>query len=671
MRNAKPYRARPGRASSLSARLRGDERGAIAIYVAVMLPFLVGLAILVVDGGRLQNLDTSLQNNVDALALAAAAELDRRPDSHVRACRAMAQLVQNSAIFATGDGRLQVACTAQGEPAPQSDAEWRWLRTIPPDHCSITAPSADPDCGFEVSDDPGSTFYIAVTSRRSAANFSLLFPVAFIGGSSPGALTRTAVAGMSRVSCQPTPIMLCNPWEGEGAVTVPALRARIGRLATAREYGGGAAAIGPGEFGLVNPAEIFESCKDGDSPEPIVQTLTWQLAGRNLTSCQVRNGVCPKTGVVATLDNAVNSRFDIYDGAIGSYLASDPSALVPAARTIWSSRDANFDYCRKSSLKREVDGTTGEDTTPIWYSRATNWDRAAYFQANNYFALNPSLSSNASLITLPDGRTKTLGTLTRYETYLWETSRPGSAGQTRPYVKPADRTCYSQRVTGGLGILNTIGLAGRVARRELYASIVNCQETQAAIAAGAPYSFRGASTDLPLPTAAVVKFFITEPINRVFDRTIGSNNVPTSGPNAWPTTGCIVDPLFINQRYFSTSDAGALVADRTYFLNTALGRSLEATIPAGTTATAAALVAGFNAAALTAGVGDLPVPYAFCEKNGNVYVASSDDLTGLGSTFRIGVSVAGANKQIIMELADVYAADNGGDVTRDIVRLYR
>lgn len=671
MQDVQPHRGRSKRGPGLIGRLRDDEAGVIAIYVALMLPFLVGLAILVVDGGRLQNLDTSLQNNVDALALAAASELDRRPDSHVRACRAMAQLVENSALFATGDGQLRVSCTAQGEPAPESDAEWRWLRTIPPDHCSIASPSADPTCGFEVSNDPGSTFFIAVTSRRSAANFSLLFPATFIGGSNSGALIRTAVAGMSRVACLPTPIMICNPWEAAGTDTVPELRARIGSLTTAREYGGGAAAIGPGEFGLVNPAEIFDSCKDADNAEPIVQTLTWQLAGRNLTSCEVRNGVCPKTGVVATLDNAVNSRFDMYDGAIGSYLSSDPAALVPAARTIWSSRDANFDYCRKSSLQRTVDSTTGEDTTPIWYPRTTNWDRAAYFQANNYFALNPSLSSASSSITLPDGRTKTVGTLTRYETYLWETSRPGGAGQTRPYVKPADRTCYSQRVTGGLGILNSLGLAARVARRDVYASVVNCLETQAAIAAGAPYSFRGASTDLPLPTVAIVKFFITEPINRVFDRTIGSNNVPSSGPNAWPTTGCTVNPLFINRRFFSTSDPGALVADRTYFLSTVLGRSLEATIPAGSTATAAALVAGFNAAALTAGVGDLPVPYAFCEKNGNVYVASSDDLTGLGSTFRIGVSVAGANKQIFMELADVYAADNGAGVTRDIVRLYR
>ena len=30
-----------------------NEAGAIAIYVALMLPFLVGLALLVVDGGRL------------------------------------------------------------------------------------------------------------------------------------------------------------------------------------------------------------------------------------------------------------------------------------------------------------------------------------------------------------------------------------------------------------------------------------------------------------------------------------------------------------------------------------------------------------------------------------------------------------------------------------------
>ena len=77
-----------------------NEAGAIAIYVALMLPFLVGLALLVVDGGRLFNLDTSLQNNVDALALAGAAELDKRPDSRTRAAAAMqAFITSNKQIF--------------------------------------------------------------------------------------------------------------------------------------------------------------------------------------------------------------------------------------------------------------------------------------------------------------------------------------------------------------------------------------------------------------------------------------------------------------------------------------------------------------------------------------------------------------------------------------------
>ena len=53
-----------------------DQRGIAMIFVAIMLPVLIGFALLAVDISRANGLHNDLQKAVDALALAAAAELD-------------------------------------------------------------------------------------------------------------------------------------------------------------------------------------------------------------------------------------------------------------------------------------------------------------------------------------------------------------------------------------------------------------------------------------------------------------------------------------------------------------------------------------------------------------------------------------------------------------------
>ena len=78
------HRDRPG-----LFRFARDRRGIVLLYVAVMLPVLIGLASLAVDAARLFILQGSLQRAADALALAGAAELDGRSDAFLRAATAM------------------------------------------------------------------------------------------------------------------------------------------------------------------------------------------------------------------------------------------------------------------------------------------------------------------------------------------------------------------------------------------------------------------------------------------------------------------------------------------------------------------------------------------------------------------------------------------------------
>lgn len=641
-----------------------DERGSILIIVTLLLPVLVGLAILVVDAGRLFNLDTELQNNVDALALAGAAELDRRPDAHIRACQAMKNLLRNRQRFADGDGWLDVKCQTNGEPASDSDVEWKWLKSLPPDDCSLAAAGTG-RCFFEFSSDPATTFYIHVKSRRSAADFTMLFPASFINAAAPASLSRSAVSGMSQAVCRPTPLMICNPWETAGIDTVPELRTKIGTITDAREYGAGGPTIGSGQFGLLNPAGVVSSCGEAnDSTNSIVEELKWELAGASQASCKTRNGLCPKTGVVATLDNAVNTRFDIYSGPFQNLVKSNPNSFYPAARTIWHSLDMSKLGCDTLTHKETTDPTTWVD---LWYPRSNGWDRAAYFKANGYDKLDASLGLNTTMITLPDGRQKTLGTLTRYETYLWEVSRG--------YTKPVANTCFAHEVSSGQTLLNGLGLEGRKARRDIFAPIVNCGEVKAAIDQGVPYSFNGNSTQVPLPYVAIARFFITEPVNRTYS-TDGAPSRGTTGQYAWPATCPTYNTSSWAAFALPLGSAIPIEAGRTYFLRrpTTGTEYFETTIATETASpTIATVASGFaDAAALLGKSGN----YVFCGVNtthtpNTLFIATNEATNESNKQMYLYVNNIDFQKRIWLELEDVFASDNGGDVTRDIVKLYR
>jgi Flp pilus assembly protein TadG len=66
-----------------------DTDGVILPYVTIMLVVIIGVSVLALDGARFMYLQTQLQNGADALAQAAAAELDRTPTAITRALNAI------------------------------------------------------------------------------------------------------------------------------------------------------------------------------------------------------------------------------------------------------------------------------------------------------------------------------------------------------------------------------------------------------------------------------------------------------------------------------------------------------------------------------------------------------------------------------------------------------
>src|ERR1700683_1706640 len=80
----------PNCLARLACALWRDTDGLMAPYVAVMLPVLVGFALLALDGSRRMSLQTQMQAAADSLALAGARELNKQTGAESRAVSAMA-----------------------------------------------------------------------------------------------------------------------------------------------------------------------------------------------------------------------------------------------------------------------------------------------------------------------------------------------------------------------------------------------------------------------------------------------------------------------------------------------------------------------------------------------------------------------------------------------------
>ncbi|MBV8745210.1 MAG: hypothetical protein JO134_09235, partial [Xanthobacteraceae bacterium] len=177
------------------AALWSDTRGIILPYVSIMLIAIVGVSVLALDAARYMSLQTQLQNGVDALALAGAAELDRLPDAEARAVNAINTLVSNSSVFGSGRAKTVKA------------ANIRFYGRLP-------ARDDYPLSAGQLAADATQARFISVTAQP--VTLSTILPAAFFGGASRITTGASAVAGFDQVVCDATPIFVCNPYEATG-----------------------------------------------------------------------------------------------------------------------------------------------------------------------------------------------------------------------------------------------------------------------------------------------------------------------------------------------------------------------------------------------------------------------------------------------------------------------
>ncbi len=473
------------------------RQGAVMIYVAMLLPVFFGVAMLTVDGARLFNLQTSLQNGVDAFALAGAKELDGKATSIIRSDSAIANLVSNSSKF--GAGGVNIAVTQ------------RYLWALPPfDRDDVETV----DCAGGISCvtvDPALAQYVEVTVTPASGSFNTIFP-AGIFGKKVLTTAATAIAGFDAVVCEFTPIFICNPFEETDGVdildavgeTVEAKNLRR-RLIDLRMQGGGGGQYSPGNYGFLEPV----------GSNPGANALRDMIGMSNPPACFSQNGVTLRPGFVATVRDAVNVRFDMYNGPMNS--KKNDEQFRPA-KNVRKGYEGNSP-CNTSEAPYDPDADPPVPPTSLPLGRdhcfATNscdhmpeggpngrmgdgvWDFDLYWQTNfptepiPTNADGPYQCANAGSCSNPPSRYE----IYRHEIDAGLADTPDNPVGGTPNPSPGGEY-------GGPMCSNS-ATSDDPDRRMLYGAIINCREEELAPGQSGPYQVE-----------AFAKFFITEPVKK-------------------------------------------------------------------------------------------------------------------------------------------------------------
>jgi hypothetical protein len=389
-------------------RLLNDETGVVLPYVAMTLAVVIGLAALALDGGRLMSLQTQMQNAADALALAGAAELDRRPDSIIRAEAAIRGLLANP-INGAGPGQVAQVDTIT------------FLSSLPAnDDLPITTRN--------LTEDPTLAAYVEVSVKPIA--MQMILPVSLASGRQDVAVGAQSVAGYDEIVCDALPVFVCNPFEAPGMTYYQATQAlvaadqnpdahrRLVRLARSQSKNGGYDA---GDFGYVATATGFlPSTACGPSAG---RGVPQALAANYVRACYRLSGVTVVPGNDQPAVDALNTRFDIYAGGFAACRIYVPDLNVrkgfiapgnvnwcnaTPAGSNWPMPSANADAL---PVDQNMITAGGQSFNPNVALGTGTWNCAAYWSTAHY--IGPG--ANAP----PPGCTPA-ATISRYDVYRYE-----------------------------------------------------------------------------------------------------------------------------------------------------------------------------------------------------------------------------------------------------------
>lgn len=228
---------------SLDRNFHRDEEGAVLIWFALILPVLLALVGLAIEGATLMNLNSQMQGMADSAAIAGAKELNGSKGAIARATQA--------AIASAG---------AEGNSPTWSDIASTGGPVISVTfYSALKSTGSNPVPADVVTTSDIDAKYIKVVTESRGISVNFLKAIGVTGNAYTKA---TATAKVDYVSCRPIQSFFCNPFEqgdpfhnppipaesSPGAATNFPTNAKIGQM-FALVSGSGA----PGNWGLIEP----------------------------------------------------------------------------------------------------------------------------------------------------------------------------------------------------------------------------------------------------------------------------------------------------------------------------------------------------------------------------------------------------------------------------------
>lgn len=478
-----------------------DTGAAVAPTVAVTLFALIAAGGIAFDYARVASLDSELQNAADQAALAAASQLDGQGGACVRAAAAANALLANNTLMANEPGAgqsMQVAINNTGVADCSGNANIKFYSSY-----NQVTDVPTPTAGLAAGQDAiARVVMVSVTPREA---FYALTPV--VAAFRSGAIGAQAIASLGSAVCKVPPLMMCNPNEtGDPEFTLANYRAKGLKLVQ-----GGSGSWAPGNFGFLDHA----GGSNGDTG--LREDLGWNVPPGE---CQPANGVDTKPGVNAVND-AINSRFDIYDNQACVGTGSCPPSVNVVKDLVRDPAASGGNACRIHNQGwQEVDTagqylptspTTALSTTPTAMGHPRdmchavssagaapctgpnlrigdgNWDRDAYFRVNYVRTAvgnggqaigtrwtSAEWQSNTGLS--PTVAVTASNYASRWNVYNWEITHRGTMVDGVNVL--GRRTAQSPLASEGSPVCTPYGTAApsstQVDRRKLVIAVVNC-----------------------------------------------------------------------------------------------------------------------------------------------------------------------------------------------------
>lgn len=184
--------------NSTIGRFVNDTRAIVTVQMVMFSVMLFGGVGLMMDFGRAYSAHSQMQGYIDQVALAAARQLDGKPDAIARATTA-ANAVSKGSTFVTGSGAFQVSDLVFMTDAPTA-ADGDFSPAIASNFATTIPEKAK--------------YVLAIASTESVTLTLLRFATEGNSGMTSIDLVTSAVATSRQVACDSlTPMVMCNPFE--------------------------------------------------------------------------------------------------------------------------------------------------------------------------------------------------------------------------------------------------------------------------------------------------------------------------------------------------------------------------------------------------------------------------------------------------------------------------